>query len=146
MHVREWRVPMKGCESPRACLEETGSNPLPWGHNWLKSSEKQKVAGLAAETMQKDHNAMHWMTWVLRCTSSWNRTGVDLAVVPPAFANRAAALLLGGVSRHNVVAEVGVIQVDVTLFLLFCCGGRRRDSSWQFDGHISCRRTKRELL
>lgn len=43
---------------------------------------------------------------------------MDLAVVPPACAHRAAALLLGGVSRQDVVAEVGVVQVVVTLFPL----------------------------
>lgn len=43
---------------------------------------------------------------------------MDLAVVPPACPHRAAALLLGGVARQDVVAEVGVIQVIVTLFPL----------------------------
>lgn len=43
---------------------------------------------------------------------------MDLAVVPPARPHRAAALLLGGVARQDVVTEVGVIQVVVALFPL----------------------------
>lgn len=40
---------------------------------------------------------------------------MDLTVVPPASPHRAAALLLCGVARQDVVTEVGVIQVIVTL-------------------------------
>lgn len=43
---------------------------------------------------------------------------MDLAVVPPARPHRAATLLLGGVARQNVVAEVGIIQVIVALLPL----------------------------
>lgn len=58
-------------------------------------------------------------------TSSWDGTGVDLAVVPPACPHRAAALLLGGVARQDVVAEVGAVQVIVTLLPLLSGGGGR---------------------
>lgn len=43
---------------------------------------------------------------------------MDLAVVPPAGPRGAAALFLGGVPRQDVVAEVGVVQVVVTLLPL----------------------------
>lgn len=43
---------------------------------------------------------------------------MDLTVVPPAGPHCAAALLLGAVARQDVVAEVGVVQVVVTLLPL----------------------------
>lgn len=42
-------------------------------------------------------------------TSSLDRTGVDLTVVPPAGPHRAAALLLGGVPGQDVIAEINVV-------------------------------------
>ena len=44
---------------------------------------------------------------------------MDFAVVPPARPGRAAALLLGGVSRQDVVTEICIVQVIVALFSLF---------------------------
>lgn len=64
---------------------------------------------------------------------------MDLAVVPPACPRRAAALLLRGVAGQDVVAEVGVVQVVVTLFPLLSRGGGRRDWSSGFRFHICCR-------
>lgn len=43
---------------------------------------------------------------------------MDLTVVPPTCPHCAAALLLGGVAGQDVVTEVGVVQVIVTLFPL----------------------------
>lgn len=71
---------------------------------------------------------------------------MDLAVVSPAGTHRAAALLLGGVSRQNIVAEVGVIQVIVTLFPLLSQGSGRSNSYRWSLGNGSCRGTKKPFL
>lgn len=61
---------------------------------------------------------------------------MDFTVVAPACSSRAAALLLGGIVRQDVVAEVCVIQIIVTLSPLLCRGGERRDG---FGVPLSCR-------
>lgn len=71
-------------------------------------------------------------------TSSRDGTFVDLAVVPPAGPNRAAALFLGGVPRQDVVAEVGVFQVVVALLPLLLNGGGGRGVSRQTLAHVIC--------
>lgn len=70
---------------------------------------------------------------------------MDLAVVSPAGAHRAAALLLGGVSRQNIVAKVGVIQVIVTLFPLLSQGSGWNSYRWSL-GNGSCGGTKKPFL
>lgn len=67
---------------------------------------------------------------------------MDFAVVPPAGPHRAAALLLGGVARHDVVAEVGVVQVVVALFSLLAPGGGMREQSAGRRAHVSCGRSE----
>lgn len=96
--------------------EETfrGSSPLPWGHSLLKSSKAKKKSH---EKEKKKNQWLRWSSlvffflgkkWGLH-TSPWDRTSVDLTVVPPACPHRAAALLLGGVPGQNVIAEVCVV-------------------------------------
>lgn len=79
-------------------------------------------------------------------TSSRDGAGVDLTVVPPAGPHCAAALLLGGVSGQDVVAEVGVVQVVVTLFPLLDRWGGWCNVSGRPLGNVSCRWTKRVFL
>lgn len=49
-----------------------------------------------------------------------HRAGIDLAVVAPAHADGAAALLFGDVCGQNTVAENSVIEVQIALLLLIC--------------------------
>lgn len=76
--------------------------------------------------------------WAGCGTSSWDRTGMDLAVVAPTRPHRAAALLLAGVTRQDVVAEVCVVQVIVALFPLLNRRGCGASWSSRFGVGITC--------
>lgn len=51
-------------------------------------------------------------------TCAWDRTGVDLTVISPASAQRAAALLDGHTAGQHVITQVLIVQVVVALLSL----------------------------
>lgn len=104
--------------------------------NHLQNKICYKYAG------QTSLKALHLFSDTVReldGTSSRDGAGVDLAVVPPAGPHRAAALLLGGVTGQDVVAEVDVVQVVVTLFPLLGRWGGWCNVSGRPLGNVSCR-------
>lgn len=119
------------------CHEDTtGYNHLKITNGFISEIQKEQKMVI---------NSQHG-SFAFCCTSSLDRTGMDLAVVSPACPCCAAALLLGGVARQDVVAKVGVIQVIVTLFPLLSWDSGWRDWSCRFRRNISCWWTKKTSL